>query len=309
MVTNKSYRRYTIISVFLAVYVILIGGLLYWVFKDRSLAEDNIDINTLQSPAIIIIAIVVSVLTFTVASAVFAALGKSNNYSALGMPDGSIRALIALSLITLFFILASQIYSRVSSASIGKLERMTEESIKELSLKDIISKEKTDSIKNPALIKDSTVRGLPEFVYLYTISVKVPTSSDAGDMAKNIIASFTALIAAISGFYFGSGAAKQSNDSKPDTKPDSPQPAKISPKTPLPSSAKKGEPINLEWEVFPPNQLITAQVIGDTSQPVTDSTNPLKFVYTPTATGIMVLKVSLKNNSSVSVEYKITITE
>jgi len=151
METSKIYKKYTIVISALIIYAALIISLIIWLFKDNG-TVNNFD--KLQSPATIILAIVISVLTFTVSSAVFAAVGKTQDNQALGMPEGSIRALIALSLISLFFILATQIYSKVSGGSIGKLQHVSEESLKDLSIKDIISKEKGDSLKNSAY--DST---------------------------------------------------------------------------------------------------------------------------------------------------------
>lgn len=300
MPTNKTIKNYTIIGTVLLIYLTLIIGLLVWLFKGT--AETQKDF-MLQSPVIIIIAIVISVLTFTVASAVFAAIGKGKDDKALGMPEGSIRALIALSLIALFFILATQMYSRVSANGVGKLESMSEESLKDLSIKDIITKEKIDSFLNSSA---DSLKTLHKYSYRYNVSIKVPVNSDAGDMAKNIIASFTALIAAISGFYFGSGASKQSADSKTDTS----NTIKITPKNPIPSSVARGSQMTFEFDVSSSGQPITVQVIGDSTQPAVDPNNHLKFTYTPSATAAanIKLKVFLNSNPANLQEYPITIT-
>ncbi len=302
METSKIYKKYTIVISVLMIYAALIGALIFWLFKGNGAVND---FDKLQSPVTIILAIVISVLTFTVSSAVFAAVGKSHENQALGMPEGSIRALIALSLITLFFILATQIYSRLSEGSIGKLQRVSEESLKELSIKDIISKEKSDSLKNSAY--DSTKKGvIPQYVYFYNVSVKVAAGSDAADMAKNIIASFISLIAAICGFYFGSAASKQSSTPSTTTPPPT---SKITPKSPIPTTGKKGTLMTFEWNVVPSGQPILVQVTPDTIQPIVDPSNPLKFTYTPSIAAAITLKVSMKNNPTVSEEYKIDVSE
>ena len=184
MVTNKSYRKYTIIPVFLALYVILVAGLLYWIFKERSLVNESMHLDVLKSPAIIIIPIVVGVFTFIVASAVFAALAKSKNTSAPGMPNGTGKMFVALPLITLFFMLAALMHSGVSSAAVDKPVRITAKNLNKLSLEPVSYKERTGSIKNPVHTKDSTVKDLPEFVYRYNISGKVSVSWLARDKVK-----------------------------------------------------------------------------------------------------------------------------
>jgi hypothetical protein len=221
----------------------------------------------------------------------------------LGMPDGSIRALIALSLIALFFIIATQIYSKVSQNAVGKLEHISEDNLKEFSLKDIISKKKVDSLKNPSYDVNSGDK--PQYFYFYDISVKVATNSEAADMAKNIVASFITLISAISGFYFGAASSKPNGGG---SNTGSTPSLKITPKSPIPTTGQKGVPMTFEWEVSPPGQQISVQITGDTEQAVADAANPLKFVYTPGTIGAITVKVSLKNNSAISGVYPITIT-
>ena len=301
MATNKAYKKYTTLLGFLLIYAALIITLIIWLFGAKGSVQ-RLDI--LQSPAIIVIAIVISVLTFTISSAVFAAIGKGKNNSALGMPDGSIRALIALSLIALFFILATQIYSKVSNSSVGKLERVSEDELKSLTVKDIVSRVKIDSLQNALYNSDNKIK-VAKYLYFYNVEVKVPVNQEAGDMAKNIIASFTALIAAISGFYFGSASSKQNSDQKTDNTLN----PKITPKNPVPPTGKQGVSMTFEWDVIPQNQPIVMQVIGDTAQPVPDVKIPNKFTYVPSnAATTITLKVYMKNNPAVSQEYPITIT-
>ena len=298
METSKIYRKYTIIFVVLLIYAALITALIVWLFNKDATAST---LEKLQSPPVIILAIVISVLTFTISSAVFSAIGKSKSNTPLGMPDGSIRALIALSLITLFFILATQIYARVSEGGIGKLERVSDASLKDISVKDIISKEKTDSVKNT----DVATSGAVPFFYFYKVTLKVTTNSDAADMAKNIIASFTALIATICGFYFGSAANRPTSDSNSNNT----DTAKITPKSLIPTAGTKGVLMTFEWDVTPSGQGIEAVIISDTSQPIVDPINSSRFTYTPNTTGKVTLKVHLKSNPSISQSYTITISE
>lgn len=306
METNKIYKKYTIIIIFLTVYAGLITALIVWLFKDSN--QGNID--KLESPAIIVLAIVISILTFTASSAVFSAIGKLKDNQALGMPEGSIRALIALSLITLFFILATQIYLKTSQGTVGSLQHVPEDQLKDLSLKDILSKTKVDSIKNKEY--DSARKDTPKYLYYYDVESKLSVNTEASDMAKNIIASFISLIAAISGFYFGSAssrAAGASGTPDPPPTPDPPSPGKITPKSTIPGTGKKGTAMTFEWEVSPKGQSITVGITGDDAQPVADKSNPLKFTYTPNTVGTVTLKVFLTNSPDISQSNTIVISE
>ena len=147
----------------------------------------------------------------------------------------------------------------------------------------------------------------PKYLYFYNVTVRVAANSDAVDMAKNIIASFTSLIAAICGFYFGSAASKQSADPQKSTNPT--QTPKIIPKSPIPTTGKKGQLMTFEWDIAPPGQQIKVQATSDTNQPVVDSSNLLKFTYTPSITGKVTLKVYLINNPYVFQDYQIDISE
>ena len=301
METNKIYKKYTIIIIFLLVYVILIVSLICWLFKDSN-AKGNFD--KLQSPAIIVVAIVISILTFTVSSAVFSAIGKSKDDQALGMPEGSVRALIALSLITLFFILATQIYLKTSQGVIASLPHMSEDQLKDISIKDILSKIKVDSM---GVSYDSVKKVYPKYVYSYDVVVKQPVNAEASDMAKTIIAAFISLISAISGFYFGSASAKSAASSS-GSDGTNPTPGKIAPKTAIPTTGIKGQPMVFEWDVSPKGQPITVEITGDTAKPVADAANPLKYTYTPDTVGTVTLKVFLTNFPTISQVYSIAVS-
>jgi len=111
-------------------------------------------------------------------------------------------------------------------------------------------------------------------------------------MAKTIVASFISLIAAISGFYFGTSSNKPST---PGSDPKALPPGTITQKPPFPSTGTPGDLMSFEWNVSPLAQPISAEITGDTAQPIADASNPMKFTYTPSTTGAVTLKVFLKN--------------
>jgi hypothetical protein len=76
-------------------------------------------------PLLAIDGVVVLIFMLAAVAMVFAALGLSNRELAMGLPDGSIRAVIALSLIVLFSILSIFLYQGVSRGNVVTIAEMS----------------------------------------------------------------------------------------------------------------------------------------------------------------------------------------
>lgn len=141
------------------------------------------------------------VLTFFFAIAaivsVFRLLGLTNEDQALALPAGSVRALIALVLILLFFLMAVFLYLNVSQTDAQFVEDLTEDQFRRI---------------DPAKIELSIEREVPpegdatepRFDVLFRSTLE--KSAVAEDMARQLITTIGTLIVAIAAFYFGSGA-------------------------------------------------------------------------------------------------------
>jgi hypothetical protein len=143
-------------------------------------------------PVIIIAGLVVLVMVLGLLTFVFSVLKLSDSKEALGLPSGSIRAVIALMLLVIFAIVAIFLYSDVSSS--GRLQE----------IKNVQNEQQETELRK-------------QFDVLYAVPVskdaKYPTSlyhrtgsKAAEDLAKQLIVLLGTLVTAVSSFYFGSSS-------------------------------------------------------------------------------------------------------
>src|SRR5690606_30625462 len=85
---------------------------------------------------IAILAIIASILTLALVSIVFASFQEAPSQHALGMPQGSIRALVALSLLTSFIITAVFMFSTLNEQSFFRQNNVTPEQLKTLNIRE-----------------------------------------------------------------------------------------------------------------------------------------------------------------------------
>jgi hypothetical protein len=72
---------------------------------------------TVGLPLIVIVGVIVLLVVIALVSFVFSVLGLSSKTEALGLPDGSVRSIIALMLLVLFAIVALYLYNSVGAAA------------------------------------------------------------------------------------------------------------------------------------------------------------------------------------------------
>jgi hypothetical protein len=113
----------------------------------------------------------------------FARLNLTNQQQSLGLPSGSVRALIALSLIVVFAIYGLYLFGTFSS-SIVTLEGLEQKQVNEISPDKIISK---------------TTNGNGTF----NVTIRVDISRESAQLAQQLITIVGTLIGAVAGFYFG----------------------------------------------------------------------------------------------------------
>jgi hypothetical protein len=147
--------------------------------------------------------VVVLILLLTAVAMVFSILNLTNNTQAMGLPEGSIRAVIALSLIVLFAILSVFLYTGVSTGSrvvndmVPETQRM--QFVREHASQDVQSILLKDKDGNPQKTTDTKEN-------LYTVSYRSanPTSDD---FAKQMLVLLGTLMTAVTSFYLGAGTA------------------------------------------------------------------------------------------------------
>ncbi len=175
---NSQYAK---VIVGVLVFLIALCGLGYLIFA--ILHGSNLSLTTLALMGIL--ALLGSLLVFTT---VLHAVGLSNDQQALGLPDGSVRALLALALLGLFAILAAAV---LAGPSPHTLQGLTAEQVAEFV--------KT----NPEHLDVTTVQ-LANQPTTYTVRVYPPAEYD--DFSKQILTLVGTLMTAVISFYFGSSS-------------------------------------------------------------------------------------------------------
>ena len=145
-------------------------------------------------PLVAIGGVVVLVLLLTAVATMFSILSLTNNTQALGLPEGSIRAVIALSLIVLFAILSVFLYQNISKGTgpVAEIKQMTpaDRSLffqTHTNARDIQSVEFT--------VKPGT----------YDVSYR-SSNPASEDFAKQLLVLLGTLMTAVTSFYLGAGS-------------------------------------------------------------------------------------------------------
>lgn len=114
---------------------------------------------------------------------------------ALGMPPGSIRALIAMSLI-LIFAIAGFVIFKTGGGNVGKSTGVTQAQIDQL---------RQDGVRVTSLALVSQ----PGQPAVYDVETVVPLSPDAHDFGLQLLSVVSTLVVAVAGFYFGAQTVNQ----------------------------------------------------------------------------------------------------
>ena len=120
-------------------------------------------------------------------SVVLANLGMRNKEEALGLPAGSIRAIIALSLIV-FFIISTIYYFQVIASPTQTLHGITQAQLGSITANQIIA-------------------SYPDENGTYTVVLQGVSSQASTDIAKQVLTTLSTLVVAVSAFYFGTKTA------------------------------------------------------------------------------------------------------
>jgi hypothetical protein len=138
-------------------------------------------------PVILVGGLVALIAAIALLVSLLRALGLEDRRFALGMPDGSIRAIIAVMLILLFAMMAVFLY--IDTAAGGGTNSL-----------EAISKETLDAIPGTQLIRVRPSRSDPT---RFDATVRLDRSQASSDIAKQLVTTVSTLVVAISAFYFG----------------------------------------------------------------------------------------------------------
>lgn len=143
---------------------------------------------------LLVYSIIVLLVFLTFSSVVFKYIGMADPTQALGLPEGSIRAVIALGLILIFMISSLYLYGAVEKSGEMSVQKYTNITQKQL---DEIPQDEIAYIQRTGVLNNET---------LFNVGRMLEKSSASEDIAKQIITTLSTLVVAVAGFYFGSKA-------------------------------------------------------------------------------------------------------
>lgn len=147
-------------------------------------------------PLLIISGVMMLLVTLALTAFVFSGVDLTDKTQALGLPEGSVRSVIALSLVLLFAILAVYLYSNMSSR--GKIFEA-----KGLS-QDASTQLKQQLLPGQFIFEQQVGDGANATV---TVQYREAPNPASDDFAKQLLAIIGTLVTAVSSFYFGSKTA------------------------------------------------------------------------------------------------------
>lgn len=160
--------------------LIAIGWLIYWCVVKTN-ANDEIQM------ALIIVGGIATLMTILfVLAAGFSAMGLADNRQALALPEGSIRAMIALVLIMIFIIFGIYLFRMIGTGSYSYLGNQPS--------------------PPPPMIGGQLTKFDKKGENSYDVWVATTMSDDGKRVAQQLITTVGTLVVAVAGFYFGSTA-------------------------------------------------------------------------------------------------------
>jgi len=193
--SDQPRYRYPWVTMIIPVAVLVLGfggvvGLMLLFIS--GLDDNNSPENTL--PVALIAGIVVLACTITVLLLVVARLGLASRDHELGLPAGSVRALLALTFVLLFFILAVFLFVNAKSLTEFQSTGLTQEQV--------------DAIAPDRLVAVTAVDN-PEGPTLYNVTQLVDDEEISGDLARQLVTLVGTLVASIASFYFGANSVQK----------------------------------------------------------------------------------------------------
>jgi hypothetical protein len=159
--------------------------LIIWFIGQPTVSEEA------QFALVLVFSVVFLMTTLFILAGGFAQIGLTDSRFALGLPDGSIRSLIALILILVFIMFGAFLYNREATwtDSVGPIE-MPQDAWLDLSLPESLVLDRTDPIGG-GRYRVSFVRG---------------TSESSSRLAQQLLTTVGTLVVAVAGFYFGTAS-------------------------------------------------------------------------------------------------------
>ena len=163
---------------------------------------------------IVLVGLALTVVFMALLAIIYSVMGVEDAKQALGLPEGSVRALLAFSLVLIFVCLAAFLFGEVNKNNQpveGKtLTRVTDSQLADLKTNFVVASELTKDQTTGKVVYEqvaapdgkSTVDDLKHPFYTATYYPK--GSKDAEDFAKQIFTTLATVFVSVVSFYFGS---------------------------------------------------------------------------------------------------------
>jgi hypothetical protein len=161
----------------------------------------------IRLPLLAIAGVTALLITLALVAGAFSLFNLSNQKEALGLPEGSVRAVIALSLIVLFAILSIYLYSDMNREQIKEIGGLSEAQKAEI-LKAV------PGGKIVATISNGQTGDAQQFTVVYRAN-----NAASEDFAKQLLVMIGTLVTSVASFYFGTKAASAPMDAATKSKP------------------------------------------------------------------------------------------
>ena len=184
--------------------VLLLGaslGLYKLVVKFGWLAGSVKTNEALTLSAVVLVGLALVVALMSVLVIIYSVLGVADATQALGLPEGSVRSLLAFSLVLMFVCLGAFLYNSVDNTTLisgGESDRITEAQLSELKSQFVVAYEQARNA-NGSVETDNDGK-----TPLYHAKYFLKPNKDAGDFAKQIFTTLATVFVSVISFYFGS---------------------------------------------------------------------------------------------------------
>ncbi|MBQ0942246.1 hypothetical protein KAK07_02735 [Ideonella sp. 4Y16] len=193
------------------------------------------DVKSVGLPVLAILGIMILLGTLALVAMLYKRLELTDPTQPLALPQGSMRAVIALSLIVLFAIISITLYrSTAKGGGIYSVSSLTEDARNALLLQsgvrvqDVLFDYCTDAAQDSGAITRNTSggarsagdaasavaqeRACPREHRRYQVNLRASPSPESGDLAKQLLVLVGTLMTSVTSFYF---AARSKSDDKP----------------------------------------------------------------------------------------------
>ena len=181
--------------------VLLGGGVAvgFLIYAFITLNEGKGPSKGLEGVVLLVAGFVTVALLLYLGALILRALDMGAPNEALGMPEGSIRALIAMSLILIFAIIGIQVFNAGAVGTDLESTGLTQAQIDQLRADGALVISQTLQTPVPE----------PPAAPLYTVTTRTGMTQEAHDFGLQLMTTVSTLVVAVAGFYFGSRAVTQ----------------------------------------------------------------------------------------------------